>query len=410
MVNTQDLADLLDKAKLLENASPGLLEFIKNISPVPAPRGTASNFDNPVNRAATLTIVSSIALAISVLFFLNRVYVKAGMKRKFTWDDATLLLAMLGSIAHYIASILQTKHGLGVHMWNIRVSTAIKDDFMISTYLVQVLSPLTFFFLKPTFFILYLELFASELSLRVCSWIGLVFTSAAYTAFTIATFVYSTPPKGVPWYQQSAAHGLKEIMPITIVTSSVGLLIDMFILLIPIIGVWGLTMSRKRKIGVMLIFFSGAMACICAAFSIYFRIRLHQTKDATWTGIDVNICTICEISIGIVCACIPSVAYVARQSNSLYRKLFTRIKSTISTSKASQSSSSASHPTAALEAKVDVLKSTDRKYARYFSLGDLESTMTTVVAKGADDTNATNVSMVSGIRPFVPNSHLHHGE
>lgn len=114
MVNTQDLADLLDKAKLLENASPGLLEFIKNISPVPAPRGTASNFDNPVNRAATLTIVSSIALAISVLFFLNRVYVKAGMKRKFTWDDGNIILTcrITRGLTYSLATLLLAMVGL----------------------------------------------------------------------------------------------------------------------------------------------------------------------------------------------------------------------------------------------------------------------------------------------------------
>jgi hypothetical protein len=39
--------------------------------------------------------------------------------------------------------------------------------------------------------------------------------------------------------------------------ASIGLFLDLYILIVPIIGVWGLNMPLNRKIGVILTFLSG---------------------------------------------------------------------------------------------------------------------------------------------------------
>lgn len=121
------------------------------------------------------------------------------------------------------------------------------------------LTPLTFLFLKSSFFILYLQLFGHLKALRVCSIIGLGISSAAYAAFAISIFVLATPSGDDTWLAHQTTKSMKAVLSMSVPQSVFGLVVDLCILLIPIVGVWGLNMSLKRKIGVILIFFSGAM-------------------------------------------------------------------------------------------------------------------------------------------------------
>lgn len=127
------------------------------------------------------------------------------------------------------------------------------------SWLTIVLSPFTFLFLKSTFFILYLELFKQFNWLRVIIWMGLLLNSATYILFTILVFYFSTPSKGETWFDHLTSRKLQTTVDMSVPQSAIGLGIDLYILIIPIIAVSKLTMSLKRKIGVILIFLSGAM-------------------------------------------------------------------------------------------------------------------------------------------------------
>lgn len=54
---------------------------------LPPPKGVRSDFENAPNRNASVFVVDSIALAIMVAFFLNRIYTKHFIVRKYSWDD-----------------------------------------------------------------------------------------------------------------------------------------------------------------------------------------------------------------------------------------------------------------------------------------------------------------------------------
>lgn len=62
---------------------------------VEPPNGTISNFVNPETRTELSVTVTSVIMAISLLFYFNRVYVKLYLMKRVTWDDATLLMAVV---------------------------------------------------------------------------------------------------------------------------------------------------------------------------------------------------------------------------------------------------------------------------------------------------------------------------
>jgi hypothetical protein len=163
---------------------------------------------------------------------------------------------------------------MGTRQWDLSIAQVVKDDFLIVSgaayrtlcanqltqhfqpaYLLVVLLAPVFLFLKSTFFILYLTLFAQLRWARICSWIGLIATTLSYTVFTIHSFALATPRKGQTWVSASQYKPLNLSTP----QSILGLVIDLYILVIPVIGVSTLQLSWKRKIGVLLIFLSGIM-------------------------------------------------------------------------------------------------------------------------------------------------------
>ncbi|PVI00772.1 hypothetical protein DM02DRAFT_707333 [Periconia macrospinosa] len=175
--------------------------------------------------------------------------------RKVSWDDATLCLAMLGSVTFYVVCTYWVKQGgIGRHQWDISEAQLSRKELLVSSWLIAGLTPLTFLFLKTSFFVQYLSLFEQLRWATVCSWIGLVLTALAYSVQTILVFALPTPKKGDQW-----AARIDNIMGLSIPQSTIGLAVDLYILYIPIMSVYGLNLSWKRRIGVMLVFLSGIM-------------------------------------------------------------------------------------------------------------------------------------------------------
>lgn len=66
------------------------------------PAGVTPNFAHPESRGAILVIVGGLMFALMTLLLANRIYTKAIIVRRFSWDDLTVSLSALGGVALYI--------------------------------------------------------------------------------------------------------------------------------------------------------------------------------------------------------------------------------------------------------------------------------------------------------------------
>ncbi|KAF2261907.1 hypothetical protein CC78DRAFT_607068 [Lojkania enalia] len=398
----------------LTHASPELLALLASTPVMTPPKGVTPNFVNPESRAHIQIKVLSVVLTFTIMFFCNRFYVKVWLMKKVTWDDGTLLLSMIGALAYYVTCIWGSRHGLGIHQWNLSMIQAMDDGLMIPTYLVTFLTPLVFLFLKMSFFILYLQLFSQEHKIRIVCWIGLVATAVTYTIISILVGVFATPGKGETWFSHQTSENMKRDLAMSVPQSIIGLVFDLIILAVPIFAVSGLTMSLKRKIGVLLIFLSGTMACVCSACNIYFRHVLDHSEDKSYYSIPVTITTLCEMFVGIIVACMPSAAYSTRKhlpaAQNLMGSLSIRFRTWKLTVLGSQSSLTRSQTTTETShLEPDVLKSTDRKYAQYYNMIDL-NTMNSTITSQAGDKKETTDSPLSSVLHATSNCDLEKGE
>ena len=79
-------------------ADPEILSQIPGGTP---PAGLVPNFAHPANQGPTLIAVGGVMIALMMGFLMNRLYTKARIVRKFSWDDLTVSLSALGAIALY---------------------------------------------------------------------------------------------------------------------------------------------------------------------------------------------------------------------------------------------------------------------------------------------------------------------
>lgn len=330
---------------LARDFPPGSFNALSNSPATQPPAGVESNFSNPRNQSQLLLVVTSFLLGIMGIFFLIRVYTKSFMVRKYSWDDLTMIFAVLGSAAFYAASVWGVRKGkLGVHYWDITVLEVSRPDLLVPLYMLTVVFPLTMMFIKITFFFLYLQIFQPMRWLRICAYIGAVFTSLFYLAMTVVLFISSTPRPGETWFSHLAhqnhltsdtaapqAVGDPAVPQVAgdigITQAVVGLAIDIYILVLPIIAVSRLQMPTRRRIGVMLIFLTGLLACLSSLLSIYYRKVLIHSNDVTWAEIPVIIVSMVEMFVGIICACTPAVVHACRHNIASCNTLKTRFLS-----------------------------------------------------------------------------------
>ena len=93
--------------------------------------------------------------------------------------------------------------------------------------------------------------------LRYSSYAGATFTALFYAVLVVLTLSVTSPAPGETW--QKAAHGNQGMLPEAVRIACVGLVLDIYILLLPIAGVKQLQMSRKRKLGIIAVFSTGLL-------------------------------------------------------------------------------------------------------------------------------------------------------
>lgn len=110
-------------------------------------------------------------------------------------------------------------------------------------------------FAKVTFFLMYLDIFKPMRWMRISSSIGAITTAVFYIGIIIANLVISTPSHGETWAEVSIKAGA---LVLSVPQAAVGLAIDLYILFLPMIAISKLQLNPRRKLGVNLVFMSGA--------------------------------------------------------------------------------------------------------------------------------------------------------
>ncbi|CAP61986.1 uncharacterized protein PODANS_5_1270 [Podospora anserina S mat+] len=269
-----------------------------NLIPAMAPpEGQVPNFENPsVNQAPAYIAVAAVFMALTVFFAGVRFWARFFVQRAPWWDDLFIFLALLCQGAYIGLAIWLSLHGVGRHMWDVSVASVMKL-IEPGRAIGDVTEP-AIGFTKLGLLLFYYKLFAVNDLTRIGSLVGMAVVVPLYTALFFV-FVFMD--------EASAWKANKAMAVFNIVT-------DFYLLVLPLTAVVWLRMERRKKIGLIVIFSSGFLACILSIVGAVYRFRAADDPDFTWVLSNVYLVNTIECCVGIICACVPFLPALAKKS------------------------------------------------------------------------------------------------
>ncbi|KAI6767569.1 hypothetical protein HG530_005578 [Fusarium avenaceum] len=234
-----------------------------------APAGVTPDYNNPEDVYWTLNIVITVlCVFFTSVFFFVRVYVKRTISRNIGIEDLTSL-----TIQWFYASTV------------VYIPAA--------------------FFTKATILFLMARVFAVEprvaKGIRIFIWALLV----AYIPIQILRIVNCYPIRTYWDPTVRNAHCLNQ-RKIFFSDLALSIVTDLIILLVPIPLTWRLTLSVGKRIKIVLLLGAGGIATALTLFRVAKAVDFLNSDDITVDYTPISILTALEITIGFVCACLPS--------------------------------------------------------------------------------------------------------
>ncbi|KAI1273031.1 hypothetical protein F5Y07DRAFT_378183 [Xylaria sp. FL0933] len=236
----------------------------------------------------TLVVVTGILVTIRVIWDLKST-------RKLNVDDYLS-----------VAAVIFLGATLGIFYEFLKAYINGAASFFYTSQLIvgqAIISGFATWFAKAPILTLYLRLFGIRAWVQFVCWVVLAATAIAY----LVAISYNA----AGCFPKSQAVGLQFVIDCTHLSSVVGTSLggiavatDVTIFLIPIPIIFGLNLNLQKRIGLALVFFTGALGIVASAVALSFKVKsLSGESDDVSTAV---ILTIVELSIAISVGCAPA--------------------------------------------------------------------------------------------------------
>lgn len=112
---------------------------------------------------------------------------------------------------------------------------------------------------KLSLLFLYLKVFRPNATLKYFIYFGIAFNILFYTSVMVAFFIIYMPRKGESLFTLLFKPRIRVGVAVAIVQGAVNVGSDLYILCLPIPGVWQLQAPLSKKIGISAIFLTGIL-------------------------------------------------------------------------------------------------------------------------------------------------------
>ncbi|KAL8935781.1 MAG: hypothetical protein Q9211_004519 [Gyalolechia sp. 1 TL-2023] len=161
---------------------------------------------------------------------------------------------------------------------------------------------------KLSLLYLFLQVFRPDQKMRYAIYFGMTAVTVCYSGFFIAFCVLGIPRPGETLIDVLFSKDIAHLLDLTIAQGAANVISDFYIFLLPIPGVLQLQLGTRKKIGICAIFMTGSLACLASVMGLYYRTKLNGNPDLTWQLVDVTIWVVVELTVGVMCSCMPAFA------------------------------------------------------------------------------------------------------
>ncbi|KAL6705438.1 hypothetical protein ACN47E_006703 [Coniothyrium glycines] len=251
-------------------------------------------------------VLSNTMVVIATIFVAIRFTFKATVSRMdFGYDDWCVLATLVAATPSAVITVFGTvKNGLGRDIWTLTPTeiTQMLKYFYIMAWLYFIQLTL----LKLTLLFFYIRVFPSKGVQRLL-WGTVIFVIAWGTAFVIVA-VFQCRPISYFWLKWDGLHEGKclKINAVAAANAAISIVLDFWILGVPLWQLWGLKLHWKKKVGVALMFCVGTFVTVVSILRLQALVHFAASSNASWEFYDVSVWSTIEICVGIMCACLPT--------------------------------------------------------------------------------------------------------
>ncbi|KAI9791606.1 MAG: hypothetical protein M1816_003692 [Peltula sp. TS41687] len=288
---TMPPSSMTSQATSLPGASPlpipfapgGLLPAGMILPAMPPPPGVVSDFVHPQSSARPVVVCSIVFTILAGIFVLLRMYTRC-------------------LINHSVGSDDLVKYGLGLHMWNVPLTT-FSPHFLrhlTATILVQTLLPT---FAKLSILLLYLQVFSAN---KMTKWAirATITFICLYTIILVFITIFICSPVAKAWDITITQGKCLNPAGLGISGGALNAVADLMVLLIPLPVIVRLKVATRQKIGTLAVILTGGFAT--AVSIVRLKVYVHDTYnnfDITWSDVATLQWCIIEANVSIMCAC-----------------------------------------------------------------------------------------------------------
>ncbi|KAJ3492437.1 hypothetical protein NLG97_g5395 [Lecanicillium saksenae] len=259
----------------------------------PPPPGVVPSLEHPQDGYQSLLIgwlVTSIVL--STFFFFMRMYGKVFVMKSVLREDITCAIAWLRE---------GVKYGQGHHAWE--VSPEDNSNMRKWLYAGTVVYCPASYFTKVTLLLIIARIFAVRPFVARGIYFFMALLFIAYFPIQMVKILVCNPIRA--YWDTSVKGTCRNQTQLFYADISLAMITDLFILILPIPLTWNLEAPKLMKIKVMLLLGIGGIAMAVTTYRQVLAVHFMHSKDPTADFAVIIVTVLLELSIGLVCSCLP---------------------------------------------------------------------------------------------------------
>ncbi|EMC96856.1 hypothetical protein BAUCODRAFT_41690, partial [Baudoinia panamericana UAMH 10762] len=245
-----------------------------------------------------VTIATTI---ISLIAVISRLATRLGIVRNAGVDDIFIGIAWLFSVATTVTMVLQVKHGMGRHQYDLSEHDQLAQlkPFWVSVIVYN----LSISSAKFSILFQYLRIFPQQRFRQACY--TLMAVVGIYSCWTFFSAVFACSPISFFWNPMQEGHCLNRFA-VWFANAGMNIVTDVATALLPLPVLKSLELPPRQKHVLLVIFALGGFTCIVSILRLYSLYVISATTDISWNNPLAAIWSSVEINTGILCSCLPT--------------------------------------------------------------------------------------------------------
>ncbi|KAF4635577.1 hypothetical protein G7Y89_g2516 [Cudoniella acicularis] len=248
--------------------------------------------------STTLGVISGVAV-------LLRLYSKFALNSPWGLDDTFVMLTLAAGIP---TSVLVphglTSNGLGRDIWTVTPEQI--TQFIHIFYASEALYFAQVALLKLSLLFFYLRIFPAPSIKRFI--LGTVAFDICYGITFVFLSLFQCKPIDYYWTKWDGEHTgtCLNVNVLGWTNAAISIVLDAWMLSLPMHQLMGLQLHWKKKIGVAMMFVVGTFVTVISIVRLQSLVHFANSTNPTWDDLPVGVWSTVEINVGIICVCMPN--------------------------------------------------------------------------------------------------------